>query len=454
MSASIPVKVTLKTYDGETYVKAHPENETRQNNENDHDEFLEMLGNLLNIPRRQYKDFLTGERPEDVLRDTIPYINAKYDENDNIIPGSEDDYYYYQRLKYFIENYQTTFPPALMMKILYEWEFITVYDVHDRQTSITEIYNNNYYYLILSEDESAYINIDDTDKQEQVNKYDLITRPSYVAYITPVDFICEDDTYLYNISSNTAKLLAALYDTQNGLFINNAPIEITTPDGSFIKYLNENDIDDLTGVPQIKIPGLLPAENQTITAKYVGEFEYLESNPQNLQYTINEDYDIDLSNWEYKVYSGSSVSPSAPRVDDNGYISMGRGYLTYIPGLYLPLAEAATVTIIFHYGYNTAQLGLTRLKPGDNDKMSWDSVLTVKPYDILSLIDYSIAHELKYIYQDNIFSIYMDGNLIKEVEQLPEWELLYITGFNGTTDNNTSHRGLYIESATIKRGVE
>ena len=52
--------VTVRT-ETHTYTKAYPENDTIQNNDADHDVFLDIVGGLLGIPRRQYSTTLYGK---------------------------------------------------------------------------------------------------------------------------------------------------------------------------------------------------------------------------------------------------------------------------------------------------------------------------------------------------------------------------------------------------------
>lgn len=49
--------VTVETYEETTYTKSYPENDEPMGNSYDHDNFIDKLGNFLNIPRRIYSEY-------------------------------------------------------------------------------------------------------------------------------------------------------------------------------------------------------------------------------------------------------------------------------------------------------------------------------------------------------------------------------------------------------------
>lgn len=51
--------VRVETYDDIVYEKSYPENDTILGDTGDHDEFLDLLGGLLGIPRRSYRDWVS-----------------------------------------------------------------------------------------------------------------------------------------------------------------------------------------------------------------------------------------------------------------------------------------------------------------------------------------------------------------------------------------------------------
>jgi len=93
------IVVSVETYDEVTYMKAYPENDTLENNVHDHDEFLDKMGTLLGISRRTYVPYnwSYGNLAE-------PQYFGKKIINEVVQACTEDDYYYFQRLNYFLEN--------------------------------------------------------------------------------------------------------------------------------------------------------------------------------------------------------------------------------------------------------------------------------------------------------------------------------------------------------------
>ena len=108
--------VTVQTSEENTYIKSYPENDTVENTNYDHDEMLDKIGALLNIPRRLYNEYTLAEITETI---PTPYV-GKQANNDMIQQCTEDDYYYTQRLQKFIEGYGSISYPLLMLDVVFE----------------------------------------------------------------------------------------------------------------------------------------------------------------------------------------------------------------------------------------------------------------------------------------------------------------------------------------------
>lgn len=93
------ITVTVNTFEETTYTKGYPENDITQENIYDHDEFLDILGNLLNLPRRIYKPYPIT----DAANSTPPYMGKQITEQ-IVQECTEDDYYYSQRIEQFLQG--------------------------------------------------------------------------------------------------------------------------------------------------------------------------------------------------------------------------------------------------------------------------------------------------------------------------------------------------------------
>ena len=128
--------ITMEDYDQHTIQKAYPENDSIENNPYDHDPFLDIIGGLLTVKRRTY---ITYENTSENTANTYPAYFGKKLENNMISVCTEDDYYYLQRILYFIEKNGTEDIAKTMLKIVYELdcdvlnynEDICKMDIHD-----------------------------------------------------------------------------------------------------------------------------------------------------------------------------------------------------------------------------------------------------------------------------------------------------------------------------------
>lgn len=92
-------KINIVTWEEYSLEKGFPENNTRLDDEYDHDYSLDSFGALYNVPRKQY-----------IPVDESQYATTEPPYNNQL---SEDDYHYLQRLLYYIEHLHDTPLPVL-----------------------------------------------------------------------------------------------------------------------------------------------------------------------------------------------------------------------------------------------------------------------------------------------------------------------------------------------------
>ena len=455
LSVNVPIKVTVETYNGMTYQKAYPENDIKKNNINDHDIFLDIIGDLLGIPRRTYKDWITGsEDIEDDLRYTYPPCFAKYDENGNMIAGTEDDWYYYQRLSYFVENYDSSFLPALMMKILYEWEHINVSTVYNRKTSVTTPILNSFY-MITSEDDNTYINIDDTQRETQIKQYDILTRPSLVSYTR--ETVMQGEPHSTTVYPNYTFLKHTLTPSDDtSTFITDAPFNVQLDDmESRICYSDRTLYDSEDDMYLLPVAPLPPGEH-AVDVQYTGEYEFLQSN--SVEYDVdvaNEFLVLDLDAWKYgKAYGTSATVFNPPRITNNNWLSIGRGNLVYTPAVYLPfINESIVLVVVFKYGYKYSTLGFGGITQVTSESINRkDAGMYFNAYDKLGESNYGIEQVYSIHIENNYCYTYLNGIRVSQRQNLTGREdILCIMGYSNSTETDANQRGLYIQNITLTK---
>jgi len=102
------ILLTVETFEGYILTKGYPENDTRENNDYDHDYNLDKIGAWYNIPRYSHIPIELA----DYARALPPYHNK----------STEDDYYYMNRILTYIKEYNNTPLPVLEL-----WKYYGVY---------------------------------------------------------------------------------------------------------------------------------------------------------------------------------------------------------------------------------------------------------------------------------------------------------------------------------------
>ena len=451
------LSVRVETYDDLMFEKAYPENDEEKGDLHDHDRFLDIIGSLLGVSRRKYKAFAPNKLP-----DTHPSYFAKFDSNGVMIPGTEDDWYYKERLEYFISHFSTVTLQELLMKILYEWNIIHTYNIYNRTTSLIADYTG-YFYMITTEDREAPSNIDDTQRQEVIQLYDQLTRPSVVAYTRGSLFYTQG---LWNGYANNC-LVGYLLTLEDGTtFIENAPIyvNIAGKGGSkngTVFYSDSSLYDSEYEMYMLRTGGLLPG-NYNLVMNYWGEYEIIANQTQSTcSVNVLEDLLInDLSSWQYAKFNRTTSTVfNPPRVVDGSMMSMGRGNLVWTPVLYLLFAEgedAVTITTRFIYGGKYTNLGYGAINHVNQDAVDFkDKGLYINPYSLLGEEGYGVEHTYSITIENGYVSTYLDDTFLNiqnvwiAEEDTYRQEMFYLIGYANMNETDSNRTGLYITEANI-----
>ena len=186
------ITVTVETYDEITYTKAYPENDTTTGDLHDHDEFLDRIGNLLGIPRRIYKSYPFVDADK-----SMPAYNGKQIttiDGDKIVQScTEDDYYYQERLQYYLANFNKMALPILLLRTIYGYEHVTEANtamiesggvwqhIKDSSAYIAADAQAGTYLFLVNRDNPVNIQtLSDDEKVAFVDKYIPVTRNAII----------------------------------------------------------------------------------------------------------------------------------------------------------------------------------------------------------------------------------------------------------------------------------
>jgi len=186
------ITVTVETYDEISYTKAYPENDTNIGDVHDHDEFLDRIGKLLGIPRRIYKSYPF----EDAEKSMPPYNGKEITtiDGDKIVQScTEDDYYYQERLQYYLSNFNKMALPILLLKTIYGYEYVTeVNTAMIESGGVWQHIKESNYYIAAEAQAGTYLflvnrvnpvniqTLSDDEKVAFVDKYIPVTRNAII----------------------------------------------------------------------------------------------------------------------------------------------------------------------------------------------------------------------------------------------------------------------------------
>lgn len=241
--------VRVETFEGYEYLKSYPENDERMDNSSDHDEFLDIIGRLLGISRRIYKsyDFTT-----EGARAYPPYF-MKEDSEGVLRAGTEDDWYYYTRLKYFTENYGVMETSTLMNKLVYEQDIIDVYPSNTSHVDTGE----TYYYSYLIDSVSDYVNIDSVNQNHIASAWLPVTRPARFTTLTDT-LLRVDGTYTTIAPNHLFINYMLVTDDGNYYPVERAPIRVRLQGvvGDGVTLMPVGERDPVTGLESLQLRGL------------------------------------------------------------------------------------------------------------------------------------------------------------------------------------------------------
>lgn len=454
------VTVTVRT-ETHTYTKAYPENDTIQNDSADHDIFLDIVGGLLGIPRRQYTETSISLPPLEVRFTEPSYMAKQVEEEDNniiLLPCSEDDYYYYERLNRFIQSqddhlrlFHTIYDKDAV--ILQKEDNIIPSELVGTETTVL------FTHIKKGGSGVNYLNIDTTNIQQIAEQTLPITRPVQIyPYATLTRYsstVQEQYVNRYKLHL-TLGLNAKTIDqpsTSQELPIANLPVNITYEDGTELGTF----ITDETGTAHISIDGARGGQ-QTIHWDLTRDYPYFNlmssgGSNRNIQYTASL-FKLSLSDeaWQYKKLADTTVTGFEPaEMLSNGNLNCGAGMLAYTPAINPELVDLTdyTLHIVFHHTNNGQQIRLGTLQETE-DTAQLQNVLTVRPrqYETANQ-SITATHTVDYKFVDGVCHAYFDGEdtgLSKDYSNITD--MLYIGGYNSTS--NSATRGMHFEEISVE----
>ena len=451
------ITVTVRT-ETHTYTKAYPENDTIENNSADHDIFLDIVGGLLGIPRRKYAetDTFTDAAYADALTPPFMAKEAQIRQNNHVIilPCMEDDYYYKERLDYFIN----TTDNLRLFRTIYDKESVLL--KKEDELIPAELIGTEPIVIFTHIQKGAVrtknnLNIDTTNIQEIAEQTLPVTRPVQIypyATLKKYDSTTQEEYVnryklhlTLGLDAKTIDQPTPTADTP----IANLPVNITYEDGTEVGTFTTDE----TGTAHISIDGAR-CEQQTLKWDLTREYPYFDvTGSRNISYNASL-FKLSLSDgaWQYKIANGTGVTNfEDPTILGNDNLNCGTGYMTYTPAINPALVDLSnySIEVTFHYT-NTAQrilLGTLEILEGDIAKMTG---LNVQPRAYASSNpSITDTHTLKFKFTDGVCSVYYDDvatGVSKDFNGTEE--MIYIAGYNSCA--NGSIQGLHIEEIMVE----
>lgn len=444
------VTVTVRT-ETHTYTKTYPENDTIENDSADHDLFLDIVGALLGIPRRQYTETLLFV-PSDFMYTQPPYMAKQVDEtDDNIIirPCSEDDYYYKERLEYFI----STTDNLRLFRTVYDKD-VTILRKEDNiipselvGTETTVLFTHIQKGVSST---SNNLNIDTTNIQQIAEQTLPITRPvqiyPYATLVRYPSFTQEQYVNRYKLHL-VFGLNAKTIDAPSGSYeapIANLPVNISYSDGTELGTF----ITDETGTAHISIDGAR-SRQQTIHWDLTREYPYFNVNEsRNISYNASL-FKLSLSDgaWQYKKYFNTSVTDfENPTILDNDNLNCGRGMIAYTPAINPTIVDLTNYTLHVKFHHTTGEQRIllgTLGMPSEDTARIYGMNNVPRNYESSnpSITD---THTFTYRFTEGVCSLLFDGvDTGVTYDFSNTTDMIYLAGVNNRADG--AIRGLHFE---------
>lgn len=443
--------VTVRT-ETHTYTKAYPENDTIENNSADHDIFLDIVGGLLGIPRRQYMEWNNYFEEK-----TEPPYFAKQVIDLTFLECSEDDYYYKERLQYFIN----TTDNLRLFRTIYDKDVLLLNPKDFTIGGISSSANVLFVHIIRgSINNDNKINIDTTNIQEIAEQSLPITRQTLVLpYGKLVRYAVVKSEYVNFLRIHLTvglrqKTIGGEPSTEVPLA--NLPLKISYADGTELGTF----ITDETGTAHINIDGARSGQ-RTLKWDVTREYPYFEVTTilggRDIPYNASL-FKLSLSDdaWQYKKLRGTSVTSfEEPTILQNENLNCGRGYIPYTPAINPTLVDlsAYTMTVQFHYTNSNQSFRLGGLVTYDDDTATVNGINTTpRSYDTANP-DISDTHYLKYKFLDGICYVYYDDVYTgQSFDFNSTTNMIYLAGFNYRANPSTA--GLHIHGVSVDNSVD
>lgn len=452
--------VTVETYDDRIYKKGYLENDVVKNDVYDHDEFLDLVGGILGIPRRIYKD--DDEYDTSMYEQMYPKYFTKQMYSDRHTGHiTEDDYYYAKRLQRFVTEYGTKPLYPLIAELLYEWDDITTDSMIDRTTSIrdeiAEYAGTPVMQLVRGNE--RYINLDYSNMLEIVNGYALITRP----------ILLSEPTLAY-----------PRLDSTNTGYINNSYVEVSTwyaievpgaeeDTGALLKapvkvyYQGETGekllgtyYSDDNGTVRVPINGL-PLREGTIKIECVPEYEYYIKPEYTRTLTVQPSGTVDMNTdaWDWGRYNNPSAYIEPYTDQTLQALCVGRGALTFTGLIDMRLKEWTTYEIEVTFGYTGGNqhlgLGVATLKEDGTATFEASYANWLRPDAIIGEDTADNPHTMTIKITGNRAQYYLDDEDTGLSQSVKNGAMISLGCFNNSSLGNQG--GLYIYSVTCRQPV-
>jgi hypothetical protein len=387
-------------YDGTTYHKGYMENDTVKGNIYDHDRYLDRIGAILGISRRIYKnEFITAMGDHLKWRYiTPPYWNKYRHTTTSWV--TEDDYDYYKRLKYFIDQYGSVPLPLLMADVIFEYGSLQ----SPIQTTMTrEYYRNtqmqqqqNVPVLIVPQNNSKYMNIDYTNAEDVITHYANITRGALLYNPTPKSLTVEDQEWgIYSPNSGELKLENIQAEWEETVYTPTTedtiyyyedyyqiPLQVSIEYPEKQKTMTQNII--IAGPEGVRVPLTGVPGDTRIIAKYtfpeyydfIGYTEMMSDQYQTSALILDADH---FTSPNYGTITAGIVQPSYN--SSMGGWNVGRNVLWNTPILNPELVDLDDIRVsaTIRYTQNYQRIGVCRIRPrgtGMEVSTAW-----IIPYD-------------------------------------------------------------------------
>ena len=181
--------VTVSDYDDVTLMKGYPENDDRLGDLYDHDEFIDRMGSLVGLPRKQYISYNLSDASS-----SLPPFMGKQVTGGVVDECTEDDYYYLERIRLFVSQFGKQNLASLLLQLIYGYSDIVevnstllenqqlVDNLNTQDPSFIEnISPGCYVFLIPETSPSNYEEISIDEKKDFIEKYLPITRYALLA---------------------------------------------------------------------------------------------------------------------------------------------------------------------------------------------------------------------------------------------------------------------------------